>query len=451
LPQLLSLPLPGESGFEVSTEELWHEPFADFNMRLNSPAISTMDIKALQPTIANLIRITRSGGEESRWRAILRLLHLYKIKILTSEETAEFGQAWWAQLDDSGLPKNNHALKTISLILPEPQPGLAKERVKAYLLSQEFYRQARQHESPDQGTSFGISFGPQNLTLEWCNATTQVPVKGQPSSNHQIDWTSNEAGVLLDKAVSWWDDQKRFLNDTAAIPMISDNLHRDFTGLVDLLMKVVMPRLRVDDIQHRDAALRLITELDEKGVVVLPVLPFVLRLRPELYEEVASRIQAGMFSNESTTIDGALLGLRDWTIYSIHIGLPASPPHFLDHLVSFIAGRFAIAVDRALMYLTDILITVPEVLEERHLELVLLGLGSLIAETDVSATVGTDPIDFPDRPYVRRRAAKLARQLARYYEERGLATPSTIENWRIAIENDPLADVRSVWPTNPST
>ncbi|MEA2206554.1 MAG: hypothetical protein QOE77_3330 [Blastocatellia bacterium] len=36
LPQLLSLPLPGESGFEVSSAELWHEPFADFQMRLNS-------------------------------------------------------------------------------------------------------------------------------------------------------------------------------------------------------------------------------------------------------------------------------------------------------------------------------------------------------------------------------------------------------------------------------
>jgi len=28
---------------------------------------------------------------------------------------------------------------------------------------------------------------------------------------------------------------------------------------------------------------------------------------------------------------------------------------------------------------------------------------------------------------------------------------SAIENWRIAIENDPLADVRSAWIANPST
>jgi hypothetical protein len=450
LPQLLSLPLPGETGFEVSSEELWHEPFADVHMRLNSKAISTIDHAALQPTIANLIAITGKGGEQSRWRAILRLSHLHEIKVLTAQETAQFAQALWAQLDDSGLPKDNHALKTISLILPEPQLGLAKEKVKAYLLSQEFYRQARQHESPDQGASFGIAFGPQNLTLEWCRATTQVPVKGQPSSNHQIDWSSSEAAVLLDKAVSWWDEQKRFLNDPAAIPMISDNLHRDFTGLVDLLMKVVMPRLKVDDTPHCDVALTLITELDENGIVVLPVLPFVLPLKPELYQEVASRIQAGMFSNESTTIDGALLGLRDWIIYSIEGRLPAPPPHFLDHLVSIIAARSAIAVDRALMYLTDILITVPEVLEERHLELVLLGLGSLIAETDVSASGGTGTIESPDKPYLRLRAAKLARQLSRYYEDCGTATPSTIENWRIVIENDPLAEVRSVWTANPN-
>src|SRR6266446_2607788 len=43
LPQLLALPMPGEAAFDVSTAELWREPFADFHMQVNSPAVSTLD------------------------------------------------------------------------------------------------------------------------------------------------------------------------------------------------------------------------------------------------------------------------------------------------------------------------------------------------------------------------------------------------------------------------
>ena len=445
LPNLLGLPLPGEGGFEVSTEERWDDPFEYVQIRLNAVALSGLDHAALGPIIANLIRIIASGNIQSRWRAILRLSHLYELKILTEEESKGFGVALWARLDESNLPTDNHALKTVSLLLPQPEPGLARERVKAYLLAQDFYRQARRHEGPDQGVAFGIAVGLQNLILEWCRATIQVPVKAQPASPHQIDWTADEAIILLEKTVAWWDEQKQFLDDAAGLPMISDGLRRDFAGVIDLLMKVILPRLRTETDKAVALAVRLVTELDDIGIVVLPVLPRFLFLQPGRYQEVATRIQAGLFSKEPAEIDGALLGLRDWIIYSREGDLPAPPGHFLDHFVGYVAGRLPIGIDRALMYLTDLLITVPEVVEAKHLEMILLGLQNLISETDGRVSAMAGDIETPDKPYVRIKAAKLARQLSRYYQDRSVTLPPIIEEWRIACENDPLAQVRRAW------
>jgi hypothetical protein len=210
-------------------------------------------------------------------------------------------------------------------------------------------------------------------------------------------------------------------------------------------MKVVIPRLGKDTDEALALAIRLVTELDEIGIVVLPVLPRFLALKSENYQGVATRIQAGLFSKEAMEIDGALLGLRDWIIYSREGNLPAPPPHFFEYFLGYIAGRQPSGIDRALMYLTDVFVTVPDVVEAKHLELILLGLQKLISETDVSVSTLADNIETSDKPHVRIKAAKLARQLSGYYGDRAVALPSIIEEWRIACENDPLAQVRRVW------
>jgi hypothetical protein len=174
-------------------------------------------------------------------------------------------------------------------------------------------------------------------------------------------------------------------------------------------------------------------------------MPLFLALNRELYEEVAKRIQSGLFSKDLAQVDGALLGLRNWIIYSVKGDLPPPPSQFLYHFIAFIAERRPVGIDRALMYLTDLMLTVPDVFEERHLELVLLGMTSLIEETDVRALVDAGDIDTPDKPYVRSRAAKLACQLSRYYQNLGTELPATTERWRVVCENDPLIQVRTAW------
>jgi len=166
-----------------------------------------------------------------------------------------------------------------------------------------------------------------------------------------------------------------------------------------------------------------------------------------LDNEVRHRIQSGLLSNDPTQVDGALLGLKSWLIYSLRGNLLSPPTHFLDQMIVFIAQRRRIGIDTALIYMTELFITVPDTFEERHLELILLGMTALIRETDVRGAVDDSLIDYVDRPGVRKRAVKLATQLWRYYRDRGKAIPTEIEQWRTIGESDPLAFVRKVWTT----
>ena len=160
---------------------------------------------------------------------------------------------------------------------------------------------------------------------------------------------------------------------------------------------------------------------------------------------LCQKIQSGLLSNDPIQVDGALLGLRDWIIYSLRGNLPSPPPYFLDQMIVFIAERRVIGLETALMYMTDLLITVPNIFEERHLELILLGMAALIRETDPEGSVEDGFIDSADKPRVRRRAVKLANELWRRYQYLGKPIPEAIERWKIIGETDPLAFVRKAW------
>ena len=251
--------------------------------------------------------------------------------------------------------------------------------------------------------------------------------------------------MLFGRVRSWWDDQKDFLNGPVDFPLGLDELHRDLSGLIDILMKVILPRIEYLDEQNQTAAVKMITELDEAKINILPILPAVLPASPALYDFIAERIQAALFSNDKDQVEGALLGLRDWFVYSQKAALVKPPSHFFDHLINIVAGRKPPALDSALMYVGHLLKSVPQIFEEKHLELMLVGLDRLIEETDVRSNLDAGSIQMPDKPHVRYRAAKLAHQISQHYEQIGKAVPATLSKWQVVCQSDPIAYVRSAW------
>jgi hypothetical protein len=67
---------------------------------------------------------------------------LHEIGILTAEETEQFATALWSRVDETGLPAETLMRRNAILLLPEPSPGLAKDKLKTYLLSTDFYGRA---------------------------------------------------------------------------------------------------------------------------------------------------------------------------------------------------------------------------------------------------------------------------------------------------------------------
>jgi hypothetical protein len=374
----------------------------------------------------------------------VRLSHLYGARLLTAREIDAFAQALWSKLDATGFPADTHSLKNAVLLLPELQPGMAKEKLKAYLLATDFYRHAQEFVTPEQrGVQFGLSFGQQYLIKELCQATSEYFPKGETSSECRIDWSQAETISILEKVVTWWDDQKRFLLQAADNPFLSDSFRQDFVGLVDILGIVILPRIGKADDEHHSMVIRLITELEQAGIVALSVWPLVLSFKPELHGQVATRIQSALFLNDRKTIEGALLGLQDWLKYSSQAELPQPPKHYLDQFISIIATRRQPGLDAALLYLTDLIQSISEAFEERHLESVLLALDLLIEESDVKKNIGN--IEIPDKPLFRIRAAKLAYQLSKYYQLKSTPFPRIIEKWQEICLSDALFQVRKAW------
>ena len=83
-----------------------------------------------------LLHIVKNGKEDSRNWAILKLHIMSLTGILNPDEKQSFAEALWDNIDTKTcLPKFHILSKFTILRLPEPQSGMAKDRVKKYLLS----------------------------------------------------------------------------------------------------------------------------------------------------------------------------------------------------------------------------------------------------------------------------------------------------------------------------
>jgi len=180
IPELLSLPIPKEMGFEVSDSRRWSEPFNHIKWLEDTKLNPDFDRSAWSAPIANLVRVVKDGTYEARERAVLRLEKLHEIDGLTSEENNAFGKALWSRIDpNTGLPSATGFYDFVFLNLPETEAGISKENFRKYLLSKDFPRIVQRSIAPDGKQSKSASIGsPENRYIrEWLGGT--IPLFSQ--------------------------------------------------------------------------------------------------------------------------------------------------------------------------------------------------------------------------------------------------------------------------------
>jgi hypothetical protein len=112
------------------------EPFS-FVKILNKEKVEfAIDKSQCDKFIDNLLLAVRNGSIKVREGATLRLGTLYEVNALTDIQKAQFSESLWSRIDtQTQLPSETRFLNCAFLSLPQPELGLAKSRIKKFILS----------------------------------------------------------------------------------------------------------------------------------------------------------------------------------------------------------------------------------------------------------------------------------------------------------------------------
>ncbi len=109
-------------------------------------------------------------------------------------------------------------------------------------------------------------------------------------------------------------------------------------------------------------------------------------------------------------------------------------------------------LDSAILYVSDVVRRLPDLLNESQMESLFIALKYLIKDTElpeipdqeaISRVCLTIPIN--ERPIYRELAAELAYRIFVQFTSKKKEIPQILIDWKEICQNDPLPEVRRVW------
>ena len=458
IPELLSLPIPTEMGFEVCELQNWAEPFHHIEWLENTKLSNDFDRLDWAIPIENLLRVVKQGTPEARKRSSLRLEKLYEIDGLNSEESRAFGEALWSRIDpNKGLPSDTSFFAFAFLSLPEPHTGVAKENFKRFLFSSDFPRVVQYSTTPDGKQTRSMSIGSQDYNSyirEWLSGTIPLFTNKEEDKKTFVDWTTEEAITLLKKSIVLWNDEKEGLKerDIEGLYDIGDTLKKQFLDLMKLMAGIVLPRLASVDEETKILAKTLLYEMEQSGLCVLTALPMTLYIDPNSYNEVAKKLRDGLNSMEETKAENSIIGLFYWLVHSARQKIPIPPLDLGNELINRVVARRQPALNVAIRYLAVLVWRLPQLFNESQMDSVSIALEYLIKETELPSRRDQETsnnfssmIPTKDLPEYRALSASLAYWLFVQYKNTEKEIPQILLKWQEICKNDPLPEVKRAW------
>lgn len=453
---LLTLPIPTENGFEVHEPQLWGEPFKDIKWLKSTKLSSDYERSEWSIPITNLISVVKNGKPEARRRAILRLERLHEINALTIEEKKTFAEALWAKTDPKkGVPSDADLLYDFALLfLPEVSEGITKKNLKEYILSSDFIY-AVQYSTDSNGkqhktTKLNYPSANYKYIIECKNSTMPLLYEKEEELQKYIDWSSDEAIILLKKIVAWWDNDKGVLRENSKT--YSDSLKKEFSELVSLLARVILPRMVGVEGKIRSLIERLLSEMEEHDISILSALPMTLFIKPDSYSDVSQRLRNGLNSIKQEEVQDVIEGLFYWLVYGDKGILTAPPQDLLNELINRIVTRRQPGLNYEMQIVSAIIYYYPNYFSDSQLDSICIALKYLYKETELpnKQDMGTAdniymPIPQDDLPEYRRRTSKLAYNIYVNFSNKNKTIPDILVKWKERSQNDPLPEVKRIW------
>jgi len=265
--------------------------------------------------------------------------------------------------------------------------------------------------------------------------------------------------VLLKKAASWWQEEKAELRASKSGQMFDapDQLRSQFEGIIELMAKVILPRLKDADSLAKELAIGLLSEMEQCSFCILAAIPVQLFINPQLFDEVTSKLRGGLISNIGRDAEEAMVGLYFWLAHAQQQRIAAPPDDLLGALVNKVKTRTQPALVSALAQMGAIVRQLPDVLKDGHVRELSVGLDYLLTETKFTDPFIRDELEarrlIPNAeiPPFRRYASALASQIYSWCLREKKPMPVAILKWKEIAAIDVLPEVRFEWePVNES-
>jgi hypothetical protein len=453
--KLLSLPIPTDNGFNVSIPNLWIEPFIYIEFSENEILISNFERSSWDGPIANLLRIVETGTKEARSTAVIRLKILNDFNWLTDNEFEHFVKYLWEKIDPKkGLPADipflfNNTCYFFDYYFLRFLDTDIEEKAKAYfrnnLILGDFPRM-KQSVNKDGTLYVSMELGIVQYINEWIGGTEPLFSWQKSEKKIYINWESSDIIQLLDKAISWWDDEKYYLQNFG-------NLKNKFESLLPLISNVILPRIEIKDIDSISKIKRLLSELEKADICTLRALPMLLRFDLNSCEEIAQKIRFGLNSTKVKEIFEATESIFIWIVFGKMGILPSPPIDIIDELVNRVTARRQPGLISFINCVSSIVKRCSDALSDKQIESLCISLQYLIKEIELSnrkefenrCTMQTTIIPRVDLPKYRKASAKLAYDIYMKFIREEKEIPQILLKWKDNCLNDPFPEVRKLW------
>ena len=428
---LLSLPIVGLGGFSVDRpvanfrDPAWLMSRAPGRRSCPAPERSEANEEQWRAAIDLIHRGLKSGGE-ARKRAGVRLARMSQWKQFTASEEKRLAASLWGfgWQEDEELPEGAGVYPWVFVDLPEPQNGIALERLRAPW--------SRPRDWNKEGQK----------PLEEFLAQAGSSLRELREGGVDLVLSEGEAGVLR-AAVEQWAERDLW----PVLPWMFENGEtrwRATRAVAQLLLRFRVSEGAASSLGERVKRLR------REEVPAHELVPGILNSAPEQVEWLAWEMRLGLADTASERLLSAVHGLFLW-LEAEKNGEPALPPvpaTVLQEIGVIVANRRWEALGRALEVSEWVFREGTGDQQNVLRAPVLEGLGRLLQEIVYEEDVDQHPFmkrpwvdhEQVDVPLLRWRCARTAWAM----KAAGLGDEHAVATWLKVAEADPLPEGRFV-------
>src|ERR1022692_14062 len=448
LPDLIRAPLFDEGVLPgMPTGSAWPDPMRRFPSWRTRRVGKVRDdlIEKVNNATDWLLRRAASEAGEGRRRAIDRLIHVHGAKLMTAHQRQQLGELLWSKRTASNLPDRPGFAVFGFLHFPAPADVDVPSVVKSYILELSSKGAVTRDESGR--TVIGISSTEQPLIFEASLASKPI-VRLIGEEQGTLDWTSEEAKQLYDKARDWWANDKVAIEQAKGSPFwpnAAGSFKSTAARLGQFLARIVLPRMDWADEQEWQQLLGWLHEVRGLGSFPTLALPYVLLHRPGEADSAARIIGADINSDVDEEVSASAKAIRHWVHLSAIGLIPAPPPSLMTTLAEWVVFRRKPGINSCLAHLACLIVERPEAITPSQAALL---TASLVPWHDVTILPvpggGSGDFHESERPDLRVSLARLAGALKTWHASVSPEAPEApaITLWRDSCSRDPLPEIR---------